>query len=49
MLLRCIYKIFLKLKSINKKLILQIAVKVINNSTSLNRLMPILLVFNTYP
>ena len=46
----CIYKIIsLKLKGINKKLTLQIAVKAINNFTSLDRLIFILLVFNTYP
>ena len=44
-----IYKIiFLKLKGINKKLTLQIAVKAINNSTSLDRLVFILLIFSTY-
>ena len=48
--LRRIYKIIsLKLKGISKKLILQMAVKAINNSASLNRLIPILLVFGTYP
>ena len=49
-LLRRIYKIIsLKLKDINKELILQIAVKAINNSTSLDRLILILLVFSAYP
>ena len=49
MLLRYIYKIIsLKLKGISKKLILQIAIKAINNSASLDRLIPILLVFSTY-
>ena len=44
-----VYKIIsLKLKGISKKLTLQIAVKAINNSTSLDRLIPILLVFNAY-
>ena len=44
-----IYKIIsLKLKGISKNLILQIAVKAINNSTSLDRLIPILLVFGAY-
>ena len=44
------YKIIsLKLKGVNKKLTLQIAVKAINNSASLDGLIPILLVFNTYP
>ena len=50
MLLYHIYKIIsLKLKSINKKLILQIAVKVINNFINPNRLISILLVFSAYP
>ena len=45
-----IYKIIsLKLKGINKKLILQIAVKAVNNSTSLDGLIPILLIFSAYP
>ena len=45
-----IYKIiFLKLKSASKELTLQIAVKAVNNSTNLNRLIPILLVFGAYP
>ena len=45
-----IYKIIsLKLKGINKKLTLQIAIKAVNNSTSLDRLIPILLVFSAYP
>ena len=38
-----------KLKGVNKELILQMAVKAVNNSTSLNRLVPILLVFGIYP
>ena len=47
--LRHIYKIIsLKLKDTNKELTLQITVKAVNNSTSLNRLIPILLVFGTY-
>ena len=47
--LRRIYKIIsLKLKGLNKEFTLQIAVKTINNSTSLNRLIPILLVFGAY-
>ena len=50
MLLRRIYKIIsLKLKSISKELTLQMAVKAVNNSANLNRLIPILLVFSTYP
>ena len=49
-LLHHIYKIIsLKLKGTSKKLTLQIAVKAVNNSTSLNRLIPILLVFGAYP
>ena len=48
-LLYHIYKIIsLKLKGISKDFILQIAVKAINNSTNLNRLIPILLVFSAY-
>ena len=44
-----VYKIIsLKLKGVNKKLTLQIAIKAVNNSTSLNRLVPILLVFGAY-
>ena len=49
MLLYCIYKIISsELKGVSKELTLQIAVKAINNSTSLDRLIPILLVFSTY-
>ena len=45
-----IYKIISsELKGISKKLTLQIAVKAVNNSVSLDRLIPILLVFGTYP
>ena len=45
-----IYKIIsLKLKGASKKLTLQIAVKAINNSASLDRLVSILLVFGAYP
>ena len=48
--LHCIYKIIsLELKGISKKLTLQIAVKAVNNFTSPDRLIPILLVFGTYP
>jgi hypothetical protein len=48
--LRCVYKIILsKLKGVNKELILQIAIKTINNSAGLDRLIPILLVFGAYP
>ena len=47
--LRRIYEIIsLKLKGISKELILQIAIKAINNSAGLNRLIPILLVFSVY-
>ena len=50
MLLHYIYKIIsLKLKGVSKKLILQIAVKAVNDFTNLDRLIPILLVFSTYP
>ena len=49
MLLHYIYKIISsELKSVNKKLILQMAIKAINNSASLNGLVLILLVFSTY-
>ena len=49
MLLHYIYKIIsLKLKGVSKELILQMAVKAVNNFTSPNRLIPILLVFGTY-
>ena len=45
-----IYKIIsLKLKGASEELTLQIAVKAVNNFTSLNRLIPILLVFSIYP
>ena len=48
-LLYYIYKIIsLKLKDISKKLILQMAIKAVNNSAGLDRLIPILLVFGTY-
>ena len=44
-----IYKIIsLKLKGVSKKLTLQIAIKAINDSAGLNRLIPILLVFSAY-
>ena len=50
MLLHYIYKIIsLKLKGVSKELTLQMAIKAINNSTSPNGLVPILLVFSTYP
>ena len=45
-----IYKIIsLELKGVKEKLTLQIAIKAVNNSASLNRLIPILLIFSTYP
>ena len=45
-----VYKIISsELKGASKELTLQIAVKAINNSTSPDRLVPILLVFGTYP
>ena len=45
-----IYKIISsELKGTSKKLILQIAVKAVNNFTNPDRLIPILLVFSTYP
>ena len=44
-----IYKIISsELKGASKELTLQITVKAINNSTGLNRLISILLVFSTY-
>ena len=47
MLLHYIYKIIsLELKSVSKKLTLQIAVNAINDFTNPDRLIPILLVFN---
>ena len=50
MLLYYIYKIiFLKLKGVNKEITLQIAIKAVNNFTSPDGLIPILLVFSTYP
>ena len=48
--LRYIYKIISsELKGASEELSLQMAVKAINNSTSLDRLVPILLVFGAYP
>ena len=48
--LHYVYKIILlELKGVNKELILQMAVKTINNSTGPDGLVPILLVFSTYP
>ena len=50
MLLRYIYKIIsLELKGTSKELTLQIAIKAVNNSASPDGLIPILLVFSTYP
>ena len=47
--LYCVYEIiFLELKGTSKELTLQIAVKAINNSASLDRLIPILLIFGAY-
>ena len=49
MLLHCVYEIIsLKLKGASKELTLQIAIKAVNNSASLDRLVPILLVFSAY-
>jgi hypothetical protein len=49
-LLRRVYKIIsLELKGVSKELTLQIAVKAINNSAGLDRLIPMLLVFSAYP
>ena len=48
-LLRRIYKIIsLELKDASEKLTLQIAIKAINNSAGLDRLVPMLLVFSAY-
>ena len=48
--LYCVYEIIsLKLKGVNKELTLQMAVKAINDFTSPDGLIPILLVFGTYP
>jgi hypothetical protein len=50
MLLYRVYKIIsLKLKSVSKELTLQIAIKAVNDFTNLDRPIPILLVFGTYP
>jgi hypothetical protein len=49
-LLRRVYKIIsLELEDVSEELTLQIAIKAINNSASLNRLIPTLLVFSAYP
>ena len=48
--LYCVYEIISsELKDISEKLTLQIAIKAINDSASLDRLIPILLVFSAYP
>jgi len=48
--LRRVYEIIsLELKDASEELTLQITVKAINNSASLDRLVPILLVFGAYP
>ena len=48
--LYCVYKIIsLELKGVSKELTLQIAVKAVNDSAGLNRLIPMLLVFSAYP
>jgi len=45
-----VYKIIsLELEDASKELTLQIAIKAVNNSASLDRLIPILLVFGAYP
>ena len=50
MLLYRVYKIISsELKGANKELTLQIAVKAVNDSIGLDRLIPILLVFSAYP
>ena len=50
MLLYHIYKIISsELKGISEELTLQIAVKAVNDSASLNGLISILLIFSTYP
>ena len=49
MLLHYIYKIISsELKGVSEELTLQMAVKAVNNFTSLDRLIPILLVFGAY-
>ena len=49
-LLHYVYEIIsLELKGASKELTLQMAVKAVNNFISLNGLIPILLVFGTYP
>ena len=49
-LLRRVYKIIsLELEGTSKKLILQIAIKAVNDSAGPDRLIPTLLVFGAYP
>ena len=49
-LLYCVYKIIsLELEDTSKEFILQIAVKAVNNSAGLNKLVPTLQVFSAYP
>ena len=49
-LLRRVYKIISsELENASEELTLQIAIKAINNSTGLDRLIPTLLVFGAYP
>ena len=46
----CIYQIVSKkLPDLNKEMALQMAVKAINNIAGLNGLIPILLIFSTFP
>ena len=48
--LYCVYEIISsELKGVSEELTLQIAVKAVNDSASLNRLILILLVFGAYP
>ena len=48
--LYCVYKIISsELKGASKELSLQMAIKAVNNSTSPDGLVPILLVFSAYP
>ena len=50
MLLYRVYKIISsELKGVSKELTLQMAVKAVNNFAGLDKLIPILLVFSTYP
>jgi len=49
-LLRRVYKIIsLELEDASEELTLQMAIKAVNNSASLDGLVPILLVFGAYP